>query len=87
MEIDNAVRSWKDGACGPRYPEGEAPDNPTVEDVLAMIEIAGGLREVFEAWDIAGYMRLMVVKDDYTSGMEGDVDMYPEQYDEDPNMY
>lgn len=69
------------------WPEGEAPENPTVEDVLAMIQIAGGLRGVFLDWSLCDDVRLMVVKEDGSSGMEGDVNVYPEQYDEDPNMY
>lgn len=34
------------------WPDGDAPDNPTVEDVWNVIRECGGPRKVLEDWDL-----------------------------------
>lgn len=34
------------------WPDGDAPENPTVEDVARVIEDCGGLRDVLRDWSL-----------------------------------
>jgi hypothetical protein len=34
------------------WPDGDAPDEPTVDDVLAVIKQCGGARRILSDWDL-----------------------------------
>jgi hypothetical protein len=34
------------------WPDGDAPDNPTVLDVVNVVNDCGGARDVFRDWDL-----------------------------------
>lgn len=38
------------------WPDGDAPENPTVKDVEVLINQCGGLRQVIHDWDMDCYL-------------------------------
>jgi hypothetical protein len=42
------------------WPDGDAPENPTAEDVEVVIQQAGGLRRVLRDWDLEDHIILTV---------------------------
>lgn len=42
------------------WPDGDAPENPTVDDVLAVIKACGGKRRVIQDWDLDDDLDLTV---------------------------
>lgn len=37
------------------WPDGDAPENPTADDVRGLIENEGGILQVIDDWNLAGY--------------------------------
>lgn len=37
------------------WPDGDAPENPTADDVREVIEAEGGILQVIDDWNLAGY--------------------------------
>ncbi len=42
------------------WPDGDAPDNPTADDVAAVIKQCGGLRRVLDDWNLDRYLVITV---------------------------
>jgi len=42
------------------WPDGDAPENPTVKDVLNVIEVCGGPRDILRDWFLDDYLTLDV---------------------------
>lgn len=42
------------------WPDGDAPDNPTVSDVRALIDKCGGLKRTIDEWNLP--IRFNIVK-------------------------
>ena len=42
------------------WPDGDAPENPTVDDVLAVIAASGGMRQVLHDWNLDDDIELTV---------------------------
>ena len=42
------------------WPDGDAPENPTVDDVLDVIEQSGGKDRIFRDWDLDHEISLLV---------------------------
>ncbi len=49
------------------WPDGDAPANPTLEDVLAVIKKCGGARRILEDWNLIDDLGVSV--SDGTRGM------------------
>jgi len=37
------------------WPDGDAPENPTADDVRELIENEGGILRVIDEWNLAGF--------------------------------
>lgn len=44
------------------WPDGDAPENPTVKDVLELIEDCGGLGQIISDWNLERDMGLSVTE-------------------------
>lgn len=42
------------------WPDGDAPENPTADDVAQVIEQCGGLRAVIRDWDLDQHVSLTI---------------------------
>ncbi len=42
------------------WPDGNAPEHPSVADVVALIQKDGGLRHILRAWDLDQEMELTI---------------------------
>lgn len=40
------------------WPDGDAPENPTTEDVLAKIKSCGGIQDVIRNWNIGPWLEV-----------------------------
>jgi hypothetical protein len=50
------------------WPDGDAPENPTVDEVLEVIRKCGGVRTVIRDWDLDNDLRLDVSGPDGNGG-------------------
>lgn len=42
------------------WPDGDAPENPTVQDVVDLIKQCGGVRQVLHDWDMDRYLECTI---------------------------
>jgi hypothetical protein len=42
------------------WPDGDAPDNPTVMDVVSVVNDCGGALDVFRDWDLDSEIELTI---------------------------
>lgn len=52
------------------WPDGDAPENPTVQDVVDLIEQCGGVRQVLHDWDMDRYLKCTVTDGDKIKSIE-----------------
>lgn len=45
------------------WPEGDAPEKPTVADVVAVMQSCGDQRQVLQAWMLDNYVRVFCTDD------------------------
>lgn len=56
------------------WPDGDAPDNPTEEDVEALIESDGGFPKIIDDWNLQDDGEYSVLVDDEDDGDDAAAD-------------
>jgi len=58
------------------WPDGDAPDNPTVEDVMDKMRDCGSKSDLLEDWNIRDYLNISVHDDNPDDAIDSSIEKY-----------